>query len=105
MSKEVTNLDELEKTFKAMNSDLGNIGLSLLDEARFTKQTLARLKKEIEDNDMVGEMQQGSYSIMRSNPALKTYNTTSDNFRKIMKQMIDLLPKDNKPKETGFEDF
>lgn len=103
--KVIDNLDDIEATFVAMDNDKGKVGLALLEEARFIKSTLERLKKEIQDNDMVGEMQQGSYSITRSNPALKTYNTTSDNYRKIMKQIIDLLPKEEKTKETGFDEF
>lgn len=105
MKKEKDSLDVLEETFKAMDTDSGRVGLSLLEEARFIKKTLARLKNEIDNGDMVGEMQQGSYSIMRSNPALKTYNTTSENYRKLMKQIIDIVPKDNRPKEQGFDEF
>ena len=105
MKKGKDSLDVLEETFIAMDNDSGRVGLSLLEEARFIKKTLARLKDEIDNGDMVGEMQQGSYSIMRSNPALKTYNTTSENYRKLMKQIIDIVPKDNRPKEQGFDEF
>ena len=52
-------------------------------------------------------MCQGSYSINRSNPALKTYNTTIANYQKLMKQLVELLPTDKevKPVGDGFENF
>lgn len=102
----VDELDVLEATFKQMDSDKSRVGLALLEEARFMRGTLERLKEEIKNNDMVGEMQQGSYSIMRSNPALKTYNTLSETYRKVMKQIIDILPKESASnKIEEFEEF
>ena len=101
------SLKDLEKTFKDMDNDKTRVGLDLLSEAYFLKDTLERLKKEINENEIVGEMQQGSYSINRSNPALKTYNTTIANYQKLIKQLTELLPEkeDNKPKDDGFECF
>lgn len=100
------SLQELETTFKDMGNDKGKIGLDLLTEVQFMKKTLERLRKEIDDNDLVVEMPQGSYSIDRSNPALKTYNTTITNYNKLIKQLTDLLPdKDSKNKVDEFEEF
>lgn len=99
-------LSELETTFKNMDNDKGKVGLDLLIEAQFMKKTLERLRNEIDNHDLVVEMQQGSYSIDRSNPAINTYNTTITNYNKIIKQLIDLLPADNpKNKSDGFEEF
>lgn len=100
------SLQELEKTFKSMDNDKGKIGLDLLTEVQFMKETLERLRAEIKNNDLIMEMQQGSYSIDRSNPALKTYNTTITNYNKLIKQLTDLLPdKDSKNKVDEFEEF
>lgn len=100
------SLQELEKTFKGMDNDKGKIGLDLLTEVQFMKETLERLRAEIKNNDLIMEMQQGSYSIDRSNPALKTYNTTITNYNKLIKQLTDLLPdKDSKNKVDEFEEF
>ena len=100
------SLQEREKTFKNMDNDKGKIGLDLLTEVQFMKETLERLRAEIKNNDLIMEMQQGSYSIDRSNPALKTYNTTITNYNKLIKQLTDLLPdKDSKNKVDEFEEF
>lgn len=89
-----------------MDNDKGKIGLDLLTEVQFMKETLERLRAEIKNNDLIMEMQQGSYSIDRSNPALKTYNTTITNYNKLIKQLTDLLPdKDSKNKVDEFEEF
>lgn len=89
-----------------MENDKGKIGLDLLVEVQFMKKTLERLREEIDNNDLVMEMQQGSYSIDRSNPALKTYNTTITNYNKLIKQLTDLLPnQDTKTNVDEFEDF
>ena len=99
-------LSELETTFKNMDNDKGKVGLDLLVEVQFMKKTLERLRDEINKNDLVVEMQQGSYSIERSNPALNTYNTTITNYNKLIKQLTDLLPADSgKNKSDGFEEF
>lgn len=107
MAAKKYNLKDLEKTFIEMNNDKTRVGLDLLAEAYFMKDTLARLRDEIKNNDIVGEMCQGSYSINRSNPALKTYNTTIANYQKLMKQLVELLPTDKevKPVGDGFENF
>ena len=99
------SLNELESVFKSMDSAKGKVGLDLLVEIQFMKKTLERLRKEIDNKDIILEMQQGEYSIDRSNPALKTYNTTIGNYNKLMKQLTDLLPNNEKPKDDGFEGF
>lgn len=88
-------LNTLEKLFKDMNSEKGNLGLTLLDEAFFMQETLKRLKEDIRKNNVTVEMSQGSYSINRSNPALKTYNTLIKNFASVIKQITDLIPEKN----------
>lgn len=89
-----------------MDNDKGKVGLELLVEVQFMKRTLERLREEIDKSDLIIEMQQGSYSIDRSNPAINSYNTTITNYNKLIKQLTDLLPSDNpKNKSDGFEEF
>ncbi len=97
------SLDEFEKVFKDMDTNKGKVGIELLSEARFLKNTLDRLKNEIENSNVVGKMQQGNYTIDRSNPALVTYNATITNYQKIIKQITDLLPKEEVRDE--FDEF
>lgn len=87
------NLNHLEKYFITHSKgEQTKVGLELITEAKFLKTTLDRLKKDIQEQEIINEMQQGSYMILRSNPALKTYNTTIGNYQKIMRQIANLLP-------------
>jgi len=51
-------------------------------------------------------MPQGSYSILREHPAVKTYNTMIQRYTTVIKQLADLLPKElPKEDDDGFESF
>lgn len=99
------DLKELEKTFKSMNNDRGRLGLNLIDEAVFLSATLEKLKDVLMNEDIVVEMQQGTYSINRSNPALASYNTSIKNYQSLIKQINELLPKSEVSIEDEFDDF
>ena len=93
-SRKNINLKEIENTFKKMETEQAKIGLELLNEIYFIKETLERLKEDIKQTEVTTEMQQGNYSIQRANPSIKTYNTTLTNYTKVMKQLIELLPEE-----------
>ncbi len=66
----------------------------LIEESAFMRATLQELKQEIDINGPIDEMSQGDYSILREHPALKSYNTVIQRYTNIIKQLLDLLPKD-----------
>lgn len=79
---------------------------NLIEEAAFMKSTLKELKVLIDDHGPIDEMPQGDYSILREHPALKSYNTMVQRYSGIIKQLMDLLPKDQQKEiDDGFEDF
>lgn len=78
----------------------------LIEEAAFMKITLKELKETINQTGAVDEMSQGSYSILREHPALKSYNTMVQRYAAILKQLTDLLPKEIQIEEDdGFDEF
>lgn len=89
------NLNLLKDTFEDMDSDRSRLGLNLLEEAKFMKQTLKKLKSKIRKNGVVTEMCQGEYSIDRANPALSQYNSLIKNYQSCIKQICELLPEDS----------
>lgn len=99
------DLKELEITFKSMKNDKGRIGLNLIDRAIFLESQLEKLQDVLMNEDIVVEMQQGSYSINRTNPALASYNTTIKNYQSIIKQITELLPHQEISIEDEFDDF
>ncbi len=56
--------------------------------------TLDELKQEINNSGVIDEMPQGSYSILREHPAVKTYNTTIQRYSTLYKQLSELYPKE-----------
>lgn len=93
MAKKTTaDIKSLRTVFENTNDNKSKMALSLLDKAEFLNKTLLDLEKKIEEDGVVTIMIQGSYSIERENPALKSYNTTVKNYSSVIKQIVDLLP-------------
>lgn len=67
--------------------------MNLVQELAFMKVTLEDLKEEVNINGVVTEMPQGEYSIMRENPALKSYNTMIQRYNATIKQLDDFINK------------
>lgn len=105
MAKEVKiDLKSLKNTFDEMDSDKGRLGLSLLAEAEFMKATLDELKKNIKEKGVVTKMCQGSYDIERANPALNQYNALVKNYNSTIKQIADILPKEESVNDDNFDE-
>ncbi len=92
----------LKKNFNEMSSEQGMLGLTLIKELEFMRKILTKLKKELQEKGVVTEMPQGKYSIERANPALSQYNSMIKNYQSTVKQINELLPKED---IDGFDDF
>ncbi len=97
----------LTRLFKDIESNRRLTAKGLIEEAAFMKITLQELKKEIDKEGPIDEMQQGDYSILREHPALKAYNTMVQRYTNIINQLTNLHPKEEIKKEVddGFDDF
>lgn len=98
------DLSSIKSTLKEMDSDTARLGLNLLVEAEFMKKTLKKLKKDINEKGVITEMPQGEYSIDRANPSLTQYNSLVKNYNATIKQIADILPKDDPGNDDGFEE-
>ena len=105
MAKKTADIKDLRKVFEAINDEKSKLALSLLDKAEFMEDTLKKLQQKVKDDGVVTSMCQGKYDIDRENPALKSYNTTIKNYTSVIKQLNDMLPTEEKPKDDGFEKF
>lgn len=95
-------LSKLKRTFNNLPQNKQPIADKLIIELAFMSITLDELKQEINSSGVIDEMAQGSYSILREHPALKTYNTTIQRYTTTYKQLSELYPKEvietnNKP--------
>lgn len=100
-------ITRLRKIFKDIEDDKKKDVLEgVLQEAAFMRATLEELKLIISETGVIDEMPQGTYSILREHPAVKTYNAMIQRYTTVTKQLLDLLPK-TVAKEIGddFEDF
>ena len=97
------DLNSVKSTLKEIDNYTTRLCLNLLVEAEFMKKTLKKLKKEINTNGVITKMSQGNYEIERANPALAQYNSLVKNYNSTIKQILDILPKED-PSDDGFEE-
>jgi len=103
IKKEISRLTTI---FKNVDKNKKKAIEGLIAEAAFMRVTLTQLKNDINANGVIDNMSQGSYSIIRESPAVKTYNTMIQRYTSVSKELFALLPKDApKPEDDGFEDF
>lgn len=92
-------LNKFKKFIKDLIQVDKNMAMNLISELAFMKVTLEDLKLEINKNGVVTEMPQGDYSILRENPALKSYNTMIQRYNSALRQLDDFInkvaPKEN----------
>jgi hypothetical protein len=100
INKEIRRLN---KIFKDIEENKKIVAEGLIQEVAFMRVTLNDLKQIINLDGCVNEMSQGSYTITRESPAVKTYNTLIQRYTTSWKQLSDLLNKDDKIKATHDE--
>ena len=103
MTKVKVNCVDLEKVKKAfidMDNEKGILGLSLMEEIIFQKRTLAKMREQL-DNDSITSEYNG---YQRSNPIIAGYNAMINNYSKLVRQVVELLP-DNIEVEMSAEEL
>ena len=105
VKKKSYDLKALKIIFEENDTAKSKLALSLLDKAEFMEETLKTLQEKVKQDGVVTSMCQGRYEIDRENPALKSYNTTIKNYTSVIKQLNDMLPPQENPKDDGFDGF
>jgi len=97
---------KLNKFFKNIPKDKQEMIQGLKEQAAFMYATLMELQEIINDEGPVELFEQGKQRLLREHPASKTYNTMIKNYSSVIKQLIDMLPKeDAKSTEDEFVKF
>lgn len=94
------NLKRLEETFTDMNNDKGDFGLALLQEINFQKKTLEKMRESIEKDSLKSEYN----GYVRSNPIIAGYNAMVNNYSKLIRQAVDLLPEEVPNDDDNFDE-
>lgn len=93
---------KIKKLFKELPSDKAQFADGLIAQFAVTSVTLERLADEINGGELIEDFVQGSQSMRRESPALRSYNTTIKSFTALSKSLLDLLP-EKAQKQAGNE--
>lgn len=106
MSKKAKTSIDLDRIAENFNKDeVKDLGiLELIERAKFMQKILIKLEEQLEKEEPVTEMCQGSYSIKRKNPALQAHNDTIKQYTSLIKVINDRIP-EGKEKKDLFESF
>lgn len=94
------DLRKLKKTFCDMNNERGLLGLALLEEIEFQRRTLIKMREEIDTNSLTAEYS----NYKRSNPIIAGYNAMINNYSKLIRQAVELLPNESQT-EVSVDDI
>lgn len=100
--------NRLVKNFDGIDKKKRIIVQGLIERAAFMKITLDDIETDIKENGYIEKFSQGEQEPYdRKRPCADLYNTLNANYQKIIKQLTDLLPKDEPAKTVsdGFDEF
>lgn len=108
--KKIKNeVDRLSKNYAEIDKKKRAIIRGLIQRAAFMRVTLNELEEDLNENGFIEPFSQGDQTPYdRKRPAADLYNTMNANYQKIIKQMTDMLPKDEaatKENDDGFNKF
>ena len=99
----------LTKQFNQINGKKRAVVRGLIQRAAFMRASLDDLEDDLNENGFIEPFSQGDQEPYdRKRPAADLYNTMNANYQKIVKQLTDLLPRDEAaapPPDDGFDDF
>jgi len=87
-------LRKLNKFFKNIPDDKQKIIRGLKEQAAFMYATLVELQEIMNAEGTVELFEQGKQRMLREHPASKVYNAMIKNYSNVIKQLLDLLPKE-----------
>lgn len=100
--------NRLTKIYKRIEEKKKQTAAGLIQRAAFMRVTLEDFEIDLDENGFVEMFQQGvnQEPYERKRPVADLYNTMNINYQKIIKQLTDLLPKEeSKPEDDGFDSF
>lgn len=101
-------IDRLSKNYAGIDGKKRAITRGLIQRAAFMRVSLNELEDDLNEYGFTEQFSQGDQSpYERKRPTADLYNTLNANYQKIIKQLTDLLPKEEPKaeKDDGFEGF
>ncbi len=94
-------INRLKKLCKDFDKEKIKTLEGLINEVAFLKVTLEYLRDDLLKNGLVELFEQGPNQYNRERPEVKIYNSFFKSYSSTMKQLIDLLPKEEQKEETN----
>ncbi|WP_122639848.1 MULTISPECIES: hypothetical protein [unclassified Romboutsia] len=95
-----TEINRLKKIYKDFPKEKVKVLEGLIQEAAFMKISLEEMREDLLTNGLTEIFEQGSQSFDRERPQVKIYTTFMQRYSRVMKQLIDLLPEEEKKEEA-----
>lgn len=102
----------LEKIYAELDSQRKRVAAGLIERAAYLKATVEDLERDLDENGYTEMFTQSERTAPyeRRRPAADLYVNTSGLYQKCIKQLTDLLPKENTEKgkteaSDGFDEF
>ena len=98
----------LLKNYTSIDEKRKSVIVGLIRRAAFMRVSLEDLEADIAEYGFTELFAQGTQEpYLRERPATRVYNTMNGGYQKIIKQLTDLLPKDEPKPKAGdaFENF
>src|SRR5690606_10536303 len=92
-------LNRLKKIFADLPEDAKSVADGLIQEAAFMRVTLEETRAVIDREGVIERFEQGVQRFYREHPATKVYTALINRYQGVMKQLIDLLPDEDKTKQ------
>ncbi len=90
-----SELQKLNKFFKSIPQEKQKMIQGLKEQAAFMYATLQELQEIMNVEGPVELFEQGKQRLIREHPASKVYNAMIKNYSSVIKQLLDILPKED----------
>ena len=103
-----TEKNRLVKIYKDVSKENKSIIEGLINRAAFMRITLEDMEQDLDTNGFVEFFTQSEKTepYERERPVARLYNTMNKNYQSIIKQLSDLIPKQEVKEESdGFDEF
>lgn len=99
--------NRLKKIYAKMDGDRMSLVIGMIQRAAFLRVSLEELEDDLNENGYTEPFQQGNQEPYdRKRPNAETYKSFYDSYLKTIKQLNDMLPKEEvKPVSDGFDEF
>ena len=100
-------VNRLKKIYAKMDGDRMSLVIGTIQRAAFLRVSLEELEDDLNENGYTEPFQQGNQEPYdRKRPNAETYKSFYDSYLKTIKQLNDMLPKEEaKPVSDGFDEF